>query len=604
VAGLYSQETIEEIRRRIDIVDLVSEYVSLRKQGNSYVGRCPFHDDRNPSFHVTPENGLFYCFGCGAGGDVFSFVMRIAHLDFPQAVERLAQRAGVDLVREGMSSSQRGKLDRLNRLREINREAALFYYRCLRAAPGEPSRRYLAGRRITRESQRKFALGYAPKNNALLSHLIRLGVTREEMLAAGLVIRRDDGSFVDRFRDRVMFPITDLRGRVVGFGGRLINPGEPKYLNSPETEIFHKKSLLYGLHLALPAIRQSQVAVLVEGYLDVIALHQAGIENAVASLGTAFTPEHARLLKRFAREIIILFDNDEAGRKATERAIEIFSEQELAVKVASLAGAKDPDEFLQKAGPEALKEVLAQALPVVLYHLHRLKATMPLDTPGSTSALLKELFPDLARLKSQVERQEYIRILAQELNLPEEVIWDDFRRNQGEQRRKYAYLRDKTSQIRNNTSETGNVNSFRTPYVIAQENMLRLLLQDPSLVTRVAREVGPEMFQEARYRELFLLVEELVAAGAGSAVTLQEIVARAPEELKNLVARLAATDPLPLGERQLQDAMTKLEREYLEAQVKDKWKKVAEAEAQKDSSGVQILLQEIWNLQRKIQSLK
>lgn len=604
MAGLFSQETIDEIRSRVDIADLISEYVSLRKQGNSFVARCPFHDDKTPSFHVTPENGLFYCFGCGVGGDLFSFVMKIDHLDFPQAVEKLALRAGVPLVREGVSSAPPEKLEKLNRLREINREAAFYYYQCLRSEEGVPFRRYLEERQIDRESQRQFALGYAPGNNALQSYLATKGITVEEMLAAGLVIKRDDGSVIDRFRDRVMFPITDHRGRVVGFGGRLITPGEPKYLNTPETEVFRKKSLLYGLHLALPAIRQEKVAILVEGYLDVIALHQYGIKNAVASLGTAFTPEHAKLLKRYANEVILLFDNDEAGIKATERAIESFGQQHLKIKIASLAGAKDPDEFLKTYGTQAFLKQLAKALPVILYRFELLKSQMSLETPGNKSALLRELFPEIARLTSQVERQEYIKILAQELNLSEEVIWDDFRRNQGEQRGKYQYLRDKTSQIRNNTSGNGNVNSFRTPYVIAQENMLRLLLQNPSLVKRVSRELGQEVFNYELYRELFILIEELVDTKQEEPVTVRDIIFYAPENLKSVIARLSSTNPLPVGERQIQDTMTSLQLQHLSTQVANKRKEIREAEAKKDFPGVQILLQEITDLQRKIQSLK
>lgn len=452
MTGLFREEIIEEIRGRVDIVDYVGEYVNLRKQGNSFVGNCPFHADKTPSFHVTPENGLFYCFGCGVGGDIFSFAMKIENLDFPQAVEKLAQRAGVNLVRQAVSRQQQEHLDRLNRIREINREAALYFFANLRAGEGKAARAYLQSRGVNKESQRVFALGFAPGGSNLLQlHLGQKGIQQEEMLAAGLVIKRDDGRVIDRFRDRLMFPITDVRGRVVGFGGRLLGPGEPKYLNTPETQVFHKKSLLYGLHLALPAIRQEKTVILVEGYLDVIALHQHQITNAVASLGTAFTPEHGRLIKRYAREVILLFDSDEAGRKATDRAIEIFREQGLQVKIAALPGAKDPDEFLQIYGRKAFLNALAKALPIIPYRLQRLKSEMSLDEPGSKSALLAQLFPDLAKLSGQVERQEYVRLLAQELNLPEKAIWDDFRRNQGEQRRKYPLLRDKSPEIRNNT---------------------------------------------------------------------------------------------------------------------------------------------------------
>ncbi|NLC76359.1 MAG: DNA primase [Clostridia bacterium] len=605
MAGLFREEIIEEIRGRIDLVDFVGEYVNLRKQGNSFVGNCPFHADKTPSFHVTPENGLFYCFGCGVGGDLFSFVMKIDHLDFPQAVEKLARRAGVSLERELPGGAKQASADRLNRLREINREAALFFFRNLRGQEGKGARAYLQSRSVNEESQRLFALGYVPRGSNLLQlYLKQKGIETEEMLAAGLVIKRDDGTLIDRFRDRIMFPITDVRGRVVGFGGRLLGPGEPKYLNSPETKVFHKKSLLYGLHLALPVIRKEKSVILVEGYLDVIALHQHQIKNAVASLGTAFTPEHGRLIKRYAREVVILFDNDEAGRRATDRAIDIFREQGLNVKIASLPGAKDPDEFLQAYGRKAFLEALGKALPIIPYRLEQLKQEILLDEPGNKSVLLARLFPDLAKLTSQVERQEYIRLLAQELNLSEGAIWDDFRRNQGEQRRKYPLLRDKSPEIRNNTIGNKNVNSFRSPYLIAQENMLKVLVQEPALVTRVEEQLGSEVFADEKCREVFDLIKKLVAARPGEPVLTADLVHYAPETLKNFIAKLASAPDLPLGERQVEDTLNRLQLQYLTDQVEQRQKQIREAEEAKDSSGVQNLLQEISNLQRKIQSLK
>lgn len=604
MSGFFSEEIIEEIRSRIDIVELIGEYVDLRKQGNRFVGRCPFHSDRTPSFHVTPENGLFYCFGCGTGGDLFSFVMKADHSDFPQAVEKLARRAGISLAQErALSPSQRNKLSELDRLRDINREAALYYFKCLRGPMGEAAREYLAARQVNSQCQQVFALGYAPgKVNSLQSHLAGKSISQAEMIEAGLLVKREDGSLRERFRNRLMFPITDNRGRVVGFGGRLLAEGQPKYLNSPETKIFRKKGLLYGLHLASPSLRERKTAILVEGYLDVIALYQYGFANAVASLGTAFTPEHGSLLKRYVQEVILLFDNDEAGIRATDRAIEIFRNQGLKVKIIILPKGQDPDDFLQAQGKEAFDTVLANALSIIPYRLMRLKSQYPLSEPGGKSLILGGIFPDLAKLTSQVERQEYIRFLAQELDLDEEAIWDDFTRKQRERQGKTPYSRDKTIKIRNNTIR--NTNSFRTPYLMAQKNLLRLILQLPQLTKRIEEELGEKVFSDEMYKDVYRLIKEVVSTREEETISLNHVLDQASENHKSFIAKFAARDSMPIDDRQIEDTIKTLRWQYLAHQVEEKRRLIKKAEEAKDSFGVQNMLQEINDLQRKIHTLK
>lgn len=604
MAGGFREDTIEEIRARVDLVELIGETVNLRKQGNRYVGRCPFHSEKTPSFHVTPENGLFYCFGCGTGGDIFSFVMKQEHLEFPQAVEKLAQRAGITLLAEkNLSPGQQKNIEQLQRLRDINREAAFYYYQTLRTNEGKEALGYLRTRQVTQESLKEFALGYAPyRHLELHDYLLSKGFTMEEMLEGGLLIQREGGAITGRFRDRIMFPITDTRGRVVGFGGRLMNPGEPKYLNSPETKVFNKKGLLYGLHLALQEIRRQGLVLLVEGYLDVIGLRQAGFKNVVASLGTAFSPEHAAILKRYTREVIVLFDNDEAGIKATQRAIDIFRDQGMKVKMANLPGAKDPDDFIKSYGKRALEKELDKALTIIPFRLNQLKKQFPLQDPSSKVSLLKELFPDLAKLASQVERHEYIRFLAQELKLSEEAIWDDFRRKQEERRINTQFERDKSPEIRNNIRV--NVNSFRDPYQKAQENLLRLVLNQPELILEIENRLELEVIQDETCKGILQLIGELFKRSTIGVITANDIYHYAPGEAKDLIARLTTMENLPITERLIGDVLTGLQQQYWVNLVETKQKAIREAEEAKDFLKVQNILQEIDDLQRKIHSLK
>ncbi|MFA5535622.1 MAG: DNA primase [Bacillota bacterium] len=602
MAGGFSEDIIEEIRAKVDLAELIGEYVHLRKQGNRFVGLCPFHSEKTPSFHVTPENGLFYCFGCGTGGDVFSFVMKQEHLDFPQTVEKLAQRAGVTLQRD-LSPGQQKNLDQLQRLRELNREAAYYFYQTLRAEPGKDALAYLGRRQVKQSSLTEFALGYAPPSyNELYDHLVSKGFTLEEMVEAGLLLLRDNGAVMGRFRDRIIFPITDTRGRVVGFGGRLLAQGEPKYLNSQETKVFNKRGLLYGLHLALPEIRKLGRVVLVEGYLDVIALYQAGFKNVVASLGTAFSQEHAVLLKRYTREVVILFDNDEAGIKATERAIDIFRDQGIKVKMAALPEAKDPDDFIKDHGEIALQKEIDRAKTIIPYRLEQLKKRYTLENPSSKIDLLQELFPDLAKLTSQVERHEYIRYLAQELKLSEAAIWDDYRRKQGELRVKQQYVKDKSPEKRNNIKV--NVNSFRDPYQKAQEGLVRLILNHPELVLKIENKLNLEIILDETCKGVLTLTGELFRSAGDEPITATDIYHHAPGEAKDLIAKLTAGDSLPVTEQILADVLNGVQLQHWLYLVELKQKSIREAEEAKDFLKVQNILQEIDDLQRKIHSLR
>ncbi|GBD29526.1 DNA primase [bacterium HR32] len=408
----------ELVRSRTDIVELVGAYVTLRKQGKRYVGLCPFHSEKTPSFTVDRERGLFYCFGCGAGGDVFEFVMRAQGLSFPEALRELARRAGVALEEP---EPRRGEWERL--LRAVD-AAARFYERVLEhPEAGRACREYLERRGVDDATRRRFRLGYAPESwDRRLSHLGEQGYDGTFLERVGLVNLRPDGGWYDAFRGRLVFPICDLQGRPVAFGGRALrDEDQPKYLNSRENPLFRKGSTLYGLHLARDAIRTAGRALVVEGYMDALTCHQYGISEAVATLGTSLTQDQVALLRRFAGAAVLVYDSDDAGRRAAERAVPLFEEAGVEAFAAVLPEGHDPDSFLRQHGPEAFRRLVDGALPLVRFVLeHSLRRHPP--TPEGKARVVDELLPLIASVRHDVARSEHIAQLSQRLGVPEDAV--------------------------------------------------------------------------------------------------------------------------------------------------------------------------------------
>lgn len=418
--ALIPPETLELIRSRLDIVELVGEYVPLTRAGRNLKARCPFHQERSPSFIVTPERQTFHCFGCGEGGDAFSFVMKSESLSFMEAAEKLALRAGVKLE----AARELGPADKERiRIREANEFAAGHYHELLKKHPdAEPARQYVAKRRLSKESVEGFLIGYAPRNGNLVPAALKKGFTEEILMKAGLAAKRADGSLRDYFFDRLMFPIRDVKGAFVGFGGRTLGDGEPKYLNTAETPVFSKSKVLYGLYEGLPETRKARKAHLMEGYMDVIASHQHGLKTACAPLGTALTPEHALLIKRYADSIAIVFDADNAGQNAAVRGAEVALESGIATRVASVPEGKDPDEFLHAKGLEAFKAALDGAQDLVSFKTELLIRRSGELTPEAKSAIAKDVLATIVRCPDEVLKDEWVRRLAARLGLNEESL--------------------------------------------------------------------------------------------------------------------------------------------------------------------------------------
>lgn len=513
---------LDEIRDRVDIVDVIADYVPLRRSGKNFVGLCPFHRERTPSFTVAPDKQMFYCFGCQTGGDVFAFLMKREGWSFPEAAAELARRAGVALPqRADHSSGDRDAAER-ERLRSVLELAAAFFRQALRSPAGAGARHYLAARGIDESLGERYGLGYAPDRwDALLESLRRRGIAPEHLEAAGLVQRRATGGYYDRFRHRVMFPIRDPRGRVVGFAGRSLGDDPPKYLNSPETVLFRKRRLWFGLDLARPRIRDTGRVVVVEGYMDVMAVDRAGIGYAaVASLGTSLSREQAALLARYATEVILAYDGDEAGRAATLRAGELLEEAGLEVRVAQLPAGRDPDELFRTGGADALRHHLDTAVPLVEYRFARLMEEVDTTSVQGRARAVVTLIPWLARVGNPVAREEYVRRYAAALGVDEAALWRQLRRAV---RPTHPAARPGTpsgasgnnAQANRHTNRRVPVAEVSSAVARAERGLLSLCLQYPECLDVVAARLDADDWSIPAHRALFgILQQERESAAA------------------------------------------------------------------------------------------
>ncbi len=497
----YPEELIEEVRTRNDIVEVISGYVRLQKKGSNYFGLCPFHNEKSPSFSVSPGKQMYYCFGCGAGGNVITFLMEYENQTFPEAVRTLAQRAGIALPEADDSKEARQADSRRAKLLEINKEAAKYFYYQLRTERGSVGMEYLRKRELSDETMNHFGLGYANKySNDLIQYLKSKGYSEDLIRDAGLCNVDEKHGMYDKFWNRVMFPIQDINHRVIGFGGRVMGDGKPKYLNSPETEIFDKSRNLYGLNFARTS-RKGNV-ILCEGYMDVIAMHQAGFTQAVASLGTAFTSGQASLLRRYANEILLSYDSDGAGVNAALRAIGILKEAGMTGRVINLEPYKDPDEFIKALGGEEFQKRLDHAENSFFFELRQLQKNYDLSDPEQKTAFHREIARRLCTFSEEVERENYIEAVAQKYH----IGFENLRRLVGTYAAQTGLaqpvIRPKSGVQKKNTAAEGIKNS--------QKLLLTWLVEQPQLYRQISKYISPKDFTEGLYEKVAdRLFEEL-----------------------------------------------------------------------------------------------
>ena len=493
----YSDDIIEEVRQKNDIVDVVSQYVKLTRKGSSYFGLCPFHNEKTPSFSVTPGKQMYYCFGCGAGGNVFNFIMEYENYTFGEALKHLAERAGVELPQIEYSKEVQEKARQKAELLEINKQAAQYFYYQLRTEKGQQGYQYLAGRGLSEETMRKFGLGYSDKfSDGLYRYLKSKGYQDERLRESGLFNVDERHGMYDKFWNRVIFPIMDVNNRVIGFGGRVMGDGKPKYLNSPETKIFDKSRNLYGLNIARTT--RKKYLILCEGYMDVISMHQAGFTNAVASLGTALTSGHASLLKRYTQEVLLLYDSDEAGVRAALRGIPILREAGVNSRVVNLRPYKDPDEFIKNMGSEAFEERLNQASDSFLFRVSIAESEFPMNEPQGQNRFFERCAQMLLELKDELERNLYIEAIVKKYRSQYGVSVEDLRKRVNTLALKGTPAENRI-QPRNGTKEKKKRDSASDQ---AQKLMLTWLVTYPGIFDKVAQYLGPEDFVVPLYREV------------------------------------------------------------------------------------------------------
>ncbi len=514
----YPDELIEEVRSRNDIVDVISGYVHLQKKGANYFGLCPFHNEKSPSFSVSRSKQMYYCFGCGAGGNVFTFLMEYENDTFPEAVKALADRAGISLPEADESEEAKREQSKRSRLLAINKEAAKYFYFQLRAKQGEPGLHYLRKRQLTDETIHRFGLGYANKTaDDLVRYLKGKGYSEELIREAGLCNTDEKHGMYDKFWNRVMFPIEDINHRVIGFGGRVMGDGKPKYLNSPETPIFDKSRNLYGLNFARSS-RKGNI-ILCEGYMDVIAMHQAGFNQAVASLGTAFTLGQAGLLKRYTKEVLLSYDSDGAGVKAALRAIGILKEAGLTGRVINLEPYKDPDEFIKNLGAEAFQERIDNAENSFLFEIRMLQREYDLNDPEKKTEFHRAVAKKLCEFPEEVERENYLEAVAEKYHIGFESL-----------RKLVASTAASTGLARPVERPKSGIQKKTTPednVKKTQRLLLTWLAEEPQIYPKIAAFLSAEDFTEELYRKVADRLFENLSRGEVNAAA---IISMFPEE--------------------------------------------------------------------------
>lgn len=498
--GLFADKIIDEIREKCNIAEIIAQYIPLKRAGRNYRACCPFHKEKTPSFTVSPEKGIFHCFGCGAGGNVFNFIMKHEGLEFPQVVRILAEKTNVGLPAKSMFTRASKEA---RSLFEINELACDWYQSNLKQPSARTAVEYLKNRGYQAKTVLNFKLGFASSDNRLLNFMREKGVSLSLLEEAGLFARRDNGTYYERFRQRIIFPIFDVRSRVLGFGGRVLDNSMPKYMNSPQTPIYNKGNHLYGLNVAKEAIKTEDYCIIVEGYIDLLTVHQYGVGNVVASLGTALTLQQIRLLKRYTNKVIVIFDADQAGKMASLRSLDLLIEEDVQVKIVALPEGEDPDSFLRKEGRDKFRELVLKAHDLFDYKLNLLSEDYDLGTTEGKVGVAEHMLPTIRRVQNAIRRSAYIKRLAQEFSRGERSLGEEWI---------LAELKKVKKDFQNYTKET----IVRAKVIVArpaEEMVLKIALDEQDTVKEIKKHLCLEDFQDLRIREAMRLVFNLTDSG-------------------------------------------------------------------------------------------
>ena len=494
------RDLIDEVKSRCDIVSIISQYISLKNSGSSYSGLCPFHSEKTGSFHVNQNKQIYKCFGCGEGGDVINFIMKIENLDFMEAVKLLAEQNGIEF-KTNLSEADKIKMENIKLMQDIHLSAARFYFSNLISSKN-PGYDYLRKRGLSDKIIKKFGLGYSPYSwNSLMEYLLSMGYEKNDLVKSGLITHKEkDNKYFDRFRNRVMFPIFDYRGNVIGFGGRVLDDSLPKYLNSPDTILFNKRYNLYGLNYAKKSIKNDTL-ILVEGYMDLISLYEQGIENVVATLGTALTNEQGKLIKRYASTAIISYDSDEAGVKATLRAIEILRGQNINIKILNLKDCKDPDDFIKKYKKEGFLKAIDDSVSHIAFQINILKRKFDFNKDEHLIKFAKEAALIIKTLSSPVEKDFYIKYVSKEFNISLEAMKEEvFGKKYNDRKNNYKKF------IKNEQKPIEKIENIKNGEKFVEETFIKLLMENKELRIIALLKISEDDFLIKDSKEIFNLI--------------------------------------------------------------------------------------------------
>jgi DNA primase len=590
--GLLSEEKVSEIRDRSSILEVVSDYVTLKKTGRNHRGLCPFHSEKTPSFMVNEEKQIFHCFGCGEGGDVFTFLMKAGHFSFPQAVEELAKRYGVKLPARELSASQKREMAKREILFQINQIASEYFHDLLtKRREGEEGRRYLSQRGISQEVVAEHGLGYSTDRwDGLVQHFHEKKASLDLAWELGLIFPKKREGWYDAFRGRVLFPIFDLHQRIVGFGGRMIKEGEPKYLNSPESSIYHKGEVLYGLQVANRYATEKDCVMVVEGYFDLLTLHQYGLKHSVATLGTALTAQHIRTLKRYTKNLTTLFDADQAGVQATLRSLPLFLEEEVAGKTVILPNGEDPDGFLRKGNLEDFTKRVEHAVPLIDFFFGRLMKTYDVKSVDGKVRVAKEGLALLGKIPDRIRRDFYTKALAERLDVKESFLYE---------------MLPSSPKGRSREGEDSKESSPERTFPRSEEMVIRLMVYHPEVIPTISKEGVLKEFESPILQKIAKALEDLYQRKGR--LDLPEALANLEEALKGRLCEFAFQESgLEGGDRGkiLQDCIQKIREKRLKKEKGELLKRIKEAEKQQEERRLVPLLKEHQELAKREKGLQ
>ena len=556
----YSDEIIEEVRQNNDIVDIISQYVHLTRKGRNYFGLCPFHNEKSPSFSVSPDRQIFHCFGCGVGGNVYTFLMKIEGITFREALEQLAEKANIQLpTLENSADTAREELKA--KVYKVNEFTAEFYHQNLYKPVAKIAQEYVKKRRMNNETLEAYKIGYSGKFDELYKALKAQGFGEKEILESGLVNKNDNGTYIDRYRNRLMFPICDARGKVIAFGGRVLDDSKPKYINSPENVVYSKGRHLFGLNVAKKD--SAKKILIVEGYMDVISLHQRGITNVVGALGTALTEQQGWLLRRTTEQVILGFDADGAGQTAIARSMEILQKMGCDMRVLQIEGAKDPDEFIVKFGEGRFKLAIDNAISLVEFKVKNLKKDFNLENTGDKIKFLNEIAKILSKVENTMEREIYIEKIAKGYNISKEAIYAEVNKLIYVGTKEDKISQNKNREIRSVTREQKNNDNIGEDLKRRENTIIALLLDaNTNIFQKIKEHIKPEDFKDETNRKI---AEQLYIELDKSETNINKLIDTFDEETQNHITMVMATDyEIENIDKAVVDILSKYEREKLD----------------------------------------